>query len=55
MLDVRQRLGRRIDEGEAGDIGDVVAVDDGAAVHDAGPHRDDLVVEGEPQVVDVRG
>ena len=47
-------FGRRIDEGEAGDIGDVVAVDDGAAVHDAGAHRDDLVVEGEPQVVDVR-
>ena len=55
MLDDRQRLGRRIDEGDAGHVGDVVAVDDGAAVHDAGPHRDDLVVEREPQVVDLRG
>ena len=46
--------GGGFDEGEAGDVGDVVAVDDGAAVHDAGAHRDDLVVEGEPQIVDVR-
>ena len=52
---LRQRLGRRIDEGQARDVGDVVAVDDGAAVHDASPDRDDLVVEREPQVVDVRG
>ena len=37
------------------DVGDVVAVDDGAAVHDAGAHRDDLVVEGEPQIVDLGG
>ena len=39
MLDDRQRLGRRIDEGEAGHVGDVVAVDDGTAVHDPGAHR----------------
>src|SRR5215203_2526170 len=55
VLDDRHRLGRRIDEGEAGYVGDVVALDHGAAVHDAGAHRDDLVVQGQPQVVDVRG
>src|SRR5262245_55039955 len=51
VLDRGGRLARQIDERHAGDVDDVVLIDDRARVDDARAHRDDRVVERQAQVV----